>query len=59
MFYGVFKLGKGVISWMSKKQGSGALSSTKAEYIAPSLASQELVWLRPGLFCTKIGAGTK
>jgi len=45
----LFKLGKGLISWMSKKQGSVALSSTEAEYIAASLASQELVWLRQPL----------
>ena len=42
----LFKLGEGVISWISKKQISVALSSTEAEYIAASLASQELVWLR-------------
>ena len=34
-----------VISWASKKQSVVALSSTKAEYIAASLASQEAVWL--------------
>ena len=42
----LFKLGEGTISWLSKKQGSVALSSTEAEYIAAALASQELVWLR-------------
>ena len=31
---------------MSKKQKSVALSTTKAEYIAASIASYEFVWLR-------------
>ena len=35
-----------MISWASKKKSFVALSSTEAEYIAASLASQEAVWLR-------------
>ena len=36
----------GAISWLSKKQPSVALSTTEAEYIALSVATQEAVWLR-------------
>lgn len=42
----VFTLGSGVISWSSKKQGSVALSSTEAEYVAASSAACQAVWLR-------------
>lgn len=42
----VFTLGSGVIRWSSKKQGSVALSSTEAEYIAASSAAFQAVWLR-------------
>ncbi|THH04747.1 hypothetical protein EW146_g10096 [Bondarzewia mesenterica] len=41
----VFKVADGAISWSSKKQGSTALSSTKAEYVAGTHAAKELVWL--------------
>jgi Reverse transcriptase (RNA-dependent DNA polymerase) len=41
----VFMLGGGAISWGSKKQGSVALSSTEAEYIAIAHATKEAVWL--------------
>lgn len=42
----VFMLQGGAVSWASKKQQSVALSSTEAEYMALSLACQEVVWLR-------------
>ena len=34
------------VSWVSKKQSVVALSTTEAEYVAASLACQELIWLR-------------
>jgi hypothetical protein len=46
-----------MISWSSKKQGSIAQSTAKAEYIAASDASKEAVWLRKlvfGLFGDKL-----
>ena len=48
-----FGLGSAVVSWLSRKQKSVALSSTEAEYIAASQASCEAIWLRKmlvGLF---------
>ena len=41
----VFNLFGGVVSWMSKKQSVVALSTTKAEYMAATHASKEVVWL--------------
>jgi len=41
----VFNLFGGAISWMSKKQSVVALSNTKAEYMAATHASKEVVWL--------------
>lgn len=41
-----FSLGSTSISWMSRKQKSVALSTAEAEYIAASLLSCEVVWLR-------------
>ena len=35
-----------LISWYSKKQHCIAVSTTKAKYVAASMASRELVWLR-------------
>ena len=40
-----FSLGSGMISWLSRKQTSVALSATKEEYIAASDANREAVWL--------------
>jgi hypothetical protein len=39
-------LASGTMSWGSKKQGSVALSSTEAEYIAIAHAAKEVIWLR-------------
>ena len=45
-----FGLGSIVVSWISRKQLSVALSSVDAEYMAASLASCEAIWLRKMLF---------
>lgn len=42
----VFILGGGAIAWSSKKQQTVALSSTEAEYMAVTRASQHAIWLR-------------
>ncbi len=39
-------LGIKLISWMSKKQISIALSTDEAEYVAAAEATKEIVWLR-------------
>lgn len=41
----LFKLSDGAISWMSKRQPTIALSTTEAEYMAISAATQEAIWL--------------
>ena len=41
-----FLMSGGCISWKSKKQRTVALSSTEAEYMALSEATQEAVWLK-------------
>eukprot|EP00253_Pinus_taeda_P036164 PITA_36164 len=41
-----FSLGSALISWMSRKQKSVALSPVKFEYIVESMASCDAVWLR-------------
>lgn len=42
----VFQFGKSTISWSSRRQATVAKSSTEAEYVALSMATQEVVWLR-------------
>ena len=42
----VFQIGSGTVSWSSRKQQTVAKSSTEAEYVALSSATQEAVWLR-------------
>ena len=42
----LFKYQGGSISWGSKKQATVALSTTEAEYMALSAASQEAIWLK-------------
>ena len=41
-----FGLGSTVISWLSRKQSSVALSTAETKYMATCLASGEAVWLR-------------
>eukprot|EP00253_Pinus_taeda_P022701 PITA_22701 len=45
-----FGLGSAVVSWISRKQQSVALSSSEAKYMAASLASCEATWLHKMLF---------
>ena len=42
----IFKIGGATVSWCSKRQITVARSTTEAEYVALSLASQEAVWIR-------------
>lgn len=42
----VFMMNDGAITWNSKKQPTVALSTTEAEYMAMSSATQEATWLR-------------
>lgn len=42
----IFKSGGGAISWNTKRQPTVALSSTEAEYMAVSSATQEALWLK-------------
>lgn len=42
----VFQMMAAPISWQSKKQPTIALSSMEAEYMAESLATRQIIWLR-------------
>ena len=42
----VFKVAGSTVSWCSKKQGTVAKSTTEAEYVSLSNATQELIWMR-------------
>ena len=41
-----FFIGNALVSWSSRKQATVAKSSTEAEYVALSGATQEAIWLR-------------
>ena len=45
-FRDVFKIGQSTVRWCSKRQATVAKSTTEAEYVALSQATQEAVWLR-------------
>jgi hypothetical protein len=40
------RLGESTVSWISKSQDTVALSTTEAEYMAASKASQQMIWER-------------
>jgi hypothetical protein len=42
-------LGRSLVSWASKKQNSGALSTTEAEYIVAGHCCAQLLWMRQTL----------
>jgi hypothetical protein len=42
----VFTIGGTTVSWISKMQKVVALSTTKAEYVAATEASKEMIWLQ-------------
>jgi KUP system potassium uptake protein len=42
----LFLMAGGPVSWLSKKQPVVALSTSEAEYVALSMATQKAVWLR-------------
>jgi hypothetical protein len=41
-----FFIGKGVVSWSSKKQPIITLSSTKAEYVTLMHTSKDIIWIQ-------------
>ncbi|KAJ0434592.1 putative RNA-directed DNA polymerase [Helianthus annuus] len=42
----VFMLGKGAVTWCSKRQPTVSLSTTEAEYRSAAMAAQEVSWLK-------------
>ena len=42
----LFQIASSTVSWCSKKQATVAKSTTEAEYVSLSLATQEAIWLR-------------
>ena len=42
----VYQFGQSTLSWCSRRQKTVAKSSTEAEYVALSIATQEAIWLR-------------
>jgi hypothetical protein len=42
----IFYVGKGCVTWQSKRQATVSLSTTQAEYQSLSTATQELLWIR-------------
>ena len=51
----VFQIGNASVSWSSKRQKTVARSSTEAEYVALSMASQEAIWMRYLLSDMRLG----
>lgn len=49
----IFLLTNGPVTWRSRRQNVVSLNTTEAEYIAASLASKEVLWLRK--FLSDIG----
>ena len=45
----LIRLGGAAVSWCSQKQRSVAVSTTEAEYMALSLTSRQLIWIKRGL----------
>lgn len=46
----VFRLGRSVISWKSRKQDSVSVSTVESEYVALSLATRQIQWFQKA-FC--------
>jgi hypothetical protein len=49
----IFLMGGGAISWCSKRQGTMAMSTCEAEYVAAALAAKEAIWEK--VFLTELG----